>query len=342
MIFLLLSNIADSRFNSSKWITQQIQFRFGKWYDKFVSRSMSFSPDVFALSEPGSLFTVKDFKNSSFYWRDREVLQVAKKHNVTNNDVYFHVNMNDYQHNTGLVFSHNRPFKSDSTILFPVHSSFHPSHFIEDQVPYINKTPLLFFRGSTTGPIDPLKPNSYGRQNNRLLMLEALRGLPYIDAYFYKVVQNDSWSKDIVDRVNSLLKPPANRSSILSHKFILCLEGNDWSSFFFWALASHSCPFHTYPFTSEAIHFSGIIPWVHFIPVSHNGSDVYEKVLFCLDNDHICNAIALNGFKYMRPFLNTSLYNDIHESTFRLYERQSWGRLFPPKFGHCCKKSKTF
>jgi hypothetical protein len=105
------------------------------------------------------------------------------------------------------------------------------------------------------------------------------------------------------------------------HSRQLCMEGNDWATNFIWVLASKSCPFHTYPFTSETIFFrDGLYPWKHFVPVAIDGHDLEEKVDWCLKNDKICRQIALNGFEYMIQYRNQELYNEINYEISKMLE----------------------
>lgn len=99
--------------------------------------------------------------------------------------------------------------------------------------------------------------------------------------------------------VIELVKDTLTQKEQMKNKLILCIEGADISSSFGWVLSSNSLPIHPYPFKHEVWYFGGIEPWVHFIPIRVNGSDLPAIVDWCQMNDAKCKEIAQEGKKYM-------------------------------------------
>ena len=62
-----------------------------------------------------------------------------------------------------------------------------------------------------------------------------------------------------------------------------------------------------------------IKPYVHFIPINNDGSDLYEKYMWCINNLEICEEIANNGKEYMKYYLDNDLYHEIIKKFFNLY-----------------------
>jgi hypothetical protein len=64
------------------------------------------------------------------------------------------------------------------------------------------------------------------------------------------------------------------QSTLYDYKFILCLEDSDVSMLLPFALASNCVPICPYPFIYESILFFNLTPWVHFIPVNRDFSNI--------------------------------------------------------------------
>ena len=47
-----------------------------------------------------------------------------------------------------------------------------------------------------------------------------------------------------------------------------------------------------------------LVPWVHYIPVAQDFSDLELKATWCLDNADACEEIGLNGRCYMQQFVD--------------------------------------
>ena len=110
---------------------------------------------------------------------------------------------------------------------------------------------------------------------------------------------------------------------ILQNKGIIMIEGNDVSSGLKWALFSKSVVLTQKPtFTSWAME-ELLEPWVHYIPIADDLSDVDEKVQWMIDNDEKANAIANNGHLWMTDMIfhpdAMSDHEAIIRETFRRY-----------------------
>jgi hypothetical protein len=243
-----------------------------------------------------------------------------------NEDIYFPITLDDnVVNNNYFVFGHNRYTSTNSTVLVPLDGYHNPVKIkvildATDDIIFKNLSDVLIWRGATTGRI-----HGTGRhcQNNRLEFIEQFKGIPSFDMGFTFSYQENYWGSnrsEIKRRVGALMKRSIPIGNILQSKCILCLEGNDWSTTFIYALASRGCAFHTYPFTAENILFGDIpTPWEHFVPVAVDGSDLIEKYGWCMANKVKCNEIADNGRRYIMPYLNSSLYNEVLKKMIDLF-----------------------
>ena len=84
-------------------------------------------------------------------------------------------------------------------------------------------------------------------------------------------------------------------SELLQYKAMIMLEGNDISSGFKWALYSNSVVMAQQSlYTSWAME-ELLQPWVHFVPLDDDLSDVEEKMQWILDHDEEAQKIAHAG-----------------------------------------------
>jgi len=235
------------------------------------------------------------------YWKKDKTNYIIK--NDWNDKVFY----NDF------ILTHNRKFETIDQVIFLLPQYHLPSKInITDKIPFQHKLDKLFWRGSTTGD-DKLNNNT-----RYSIVSKNFNIHKNIDIGFSNLCQNVYHNN--IDTFKRLYKPGVDVKSQLNFKFILNIEGNDWSSSFPWALASNCCPLHTYPFTHESYIFgNGIIPWTHFIPINKDGSDLLEKYIWCLNNLNKCEQIANNGKRYMEKYSRTDLFDKIMDTFFELY-----------------------
>jgi hypothetical protein len=103
---------------------------------------------------------------------------------------------------------------------------------------------------------------------------------------------------------------PANETTfltdaeLLSAKMIIIAEGNDASSGLKWALCSTSAVLMPPPTAITWIMEDHLEPWVHYIPLAQDFSDLEEKARWCLTNLRKCEDIGMAGRCYMRQFMD--------------------------------------
>jgi Glycosyl transferase family 90 len=92
-----------------------------------------------------------------------------------------------------------------------------------------------------------------------------------------------------------LVGPHLSYTDLLQYKALIMLEGNDISSGLKWALYSNSVVLmQRVTYTSWAME-ELLEPWVHYIPLADDLSDVEEKVQWVLDHDEKSQQIAHSG-----------------------------------------------
>jgi hypothetical protein len=101
----------------------------------------------------------------------------------------------------------------------------------------------------------------------------------------------------------SLFDKMFTMQQMLQYKAIIILEGNDVASGLKWALLSNSVVLMQSPmFTSWAME-EMLEPWVHYIPLNRDLSDVEENMQWVLDNDEQAQRIAERGSLWIQDLV---------------------------------------
>ncbi len=102
--------------------------------------------------------------------------------------------------------------------------------------------------------------------------------------------------------------PMVDREEILKHRFLFDLDGNTFSGRFNGLLASNSLVFRMKVFED---HFDDLIrPWVHYVPVALDYSDLLPNLRWALEHDAEAKEIATRG----RLAIQQLVTNDFHHS----------------------------
>ena len=190
-------NSTDCR---ERWITKQIMFRFGKWYQTMIEKKgVNFTkegPNIHLMNGFGDPVTVKTIlladlfdKNSlkkkiSNAMRVRDLLHLIF---VTYGDIgehiYFPLTWEDNVLNEeAFIFGFNRYYNSSATVLFPLVGYHNPNNFKflfppNDNITFWNLSDELIWRGATSGYIHG---KGRMRQSSRLGTILLLHPLSYL------------------------------------------------------------------------------------------------------------------------------------------------------------------
>lgn len=151
-----------------------------------------------------------------------------------------------------------------------------------EQWPWKKKNPKGFFRGSrTSSERDPL-----------ILLSRATPDL--VDAEYTK---NQAWKSD----KDTLGKPPAKEITLVDHcayKYLFNFRGVAASFRLKHLFLCGSLVFHV---GEEWIEFfyNQLKPWVHYIPVKQDLSDLSELLQFVKENDAVAEEIAIRGQNFI-------------------------------------------
>lgn len=129
---------------------------------------------------------------------------------------------------------------------------------------------------------------------------------------------------EILDGVR-MYGPRATFQDMLRYKAVIMLEGNDISSGLKWALYSNSVVLAQQPtYTSWAME-ECLEPWIHYIPLADDLSDVEEKAQWVIDHDAEAQTIAHAGSLWISDLVyHPQVAADeatIFDETFRRYQQ---------------------
>jgi hypothetical protein len=94
----------------------------------------------------------------------------------------------------------------------------------------------------------------------------------------------------------------------LRYKYLLCMDGMTCTyPGYFWRLKSNSCVFKVDSPNYEWF-YKKLEPWVHYVPVKHDLTDLIENILWAQKNDDEAKKIAQNGKKFAETYLTKEMY----------------------------------
>ncbi len=110
---------------------------------------------------------------------------------------------------------------------------------------------------------------------------------------------------------------------MLDYKYIISIPGNDKDSGLNWKLSSSSLVLMAPP-TIESWLMEGLLePWVHYVPLSEDYSDLDTIIEWCRKNDDKCQEIVKNANIFMKQFedteTETKIWNMIKEHYIKTF-----------------------
>lgn len=174
------------------------------------------------------------------------------------------------------------------------------------------KIPKVFWRGTTTGgDIENgfiYKLDNYDKlpRLSLVMMSKSFPGL--IDARFTRLAQfSDENSSAALKNVLSTLFPEGPKWIVeedhLAYKYLISIDGNTCAWLRVpWIMLSNSVLLKQESKKIE-IFYAGMKPYVHYVPVSEDISDVFEKLRWLQHHDAEAKAISENATKFVEANL---------------------------------------
>jgi hypothetical protein len=159
----------------------------------------------------------------------------------------------------------------------------------------------LIWRGATTGSFHIASTHSLTRSNLAL----NFDKFGEHDLGFTEIVQlNEAISRVPPAKLKTMLREAVSVQEQLKYKYLLSLEGNDVASGLKWMLYSNSTVLMPHPTCETWACESQLKPYVHYVPLEDDLSDLNDKVMWCRDNPIDVNYIAACGKAYISEFMD--------------------------------------
>lgn len=175
--------------------------------------------------------------------------------------------------------------------------------FMEFRKHFLRKKPVAFWRGSTTGSqssnIQELAENPRVREclNHRASVLADFKitSIVQVDKAIDEAAS--SWLSE-----QGVLANPVEEREFGAYRFYPDFHGNacSWGAFKKYLLG---CLVFRPSSSRQLLYYMFMKPWVHYIPLRHDCSDLAEKLKWALSNPGEAVIIAYNGHILVRQYV---------------------------------------
>jgi hypothetical protein len=120
---------------------------------------------------------------------------------------------------------------------------------------------------------------------------------------------------------DSFIKNKMSIEDMLQYKYLLSVEGNDVATNLKWAMSSNSLVLMPRPRVESWFCESLLEPWVHYIPIKDDFSDLLVQKRWCDSHPEKCQEIIQEANLYVESFLNRDRDLWIARHVFEIYVR---------------------
>jgi hypothetical protein len=209
------------------------------------------------------------------------------------------INLQDSGTLPGLAFCESRPgyyLIPDPTFMGLDQYKHHRIDYTAHEIEWQDRAAVAYWRGSTTGiPIDA----AIGwRSLPRIRLCEiAAANAELIDAGITNVSQisDPDASNDL--KIRNLMRPRVNPTNYLNYRYQIDIDGNSnaWEGLFLRLLTGSPVLKVASPCGFKQWYYDRLMPWVNFVPVKTDMSDLIEKVTWLRDHDEDARKIGAAG-----------------------------------------------
>jgi hypothetical protein len=162
---------------------------------------------------------------------------------------------------------------------------------------WYERRPIAFWRGASTGSV--LTKENW-RNNRRVRLCQIAKDYndeQFIDAKITKLIQiKDREVKQFIQNAN-LVDSYISSIEFIKYKYVIDIDGNSnsWPGLFT-KLLTGSCVLKVES-PWKQWYYSSLKPWVNYVPIKNDLSDLIDKIKWCRENDDQARVIAENGRK---------------------------------------------
>jgi hypothetical protein len=198
-------------------------------------------------------------------------------------------------------------------IVCPVEYNRHwdyKKNLYSDDIKWHQKLTTCVWRGTPTGIHQDSSSLPHEWKNLRMKFCYKYR-----EKYDVGITCNwDKWDA-------TYIKPNLTIKEMLKYKYQISIPGNDKDSGLNWKLASNSLVLMAKP-TIESWLMEGLLqPYVHYIPLKDDYSDLDDIINWCRNNDNKCQEIVRNANTFMKQFENIEIENKLFQIIKEYYKK---------------------
>ena len=192
----------------------------------------------------------------------------------------------------------NRPYAIIGRLRSQVHFGLIQTAIdLRNKIPFENKKPVVIWRGGPSGTGFKNEYESYLQKPSRENMLKI----------WYKTI--DDIDVGLIPKWNykdfeQYLESEMTLEDLIGYKYLLSIEGNDVATNLKWALASNSVVIMPRPYVESWFTESLLEPWVHYVPIRDDFSNLHDIKIWCDNNTDLCKEIIHNANIYTEQFIN--------------------------------------
>jgi len=161
------------------------------------------------------------------------------------------------------------------------------------EVPWAEKLPKVFWRGSTT----------YNRHTDTSRIDNLAQWINYGDNHtdiaFSKVTQmSTDFQREYVK--SHYVREKQSLLEMNRYKYLLSVEGNDVATGLKWMLYSNSVVFMSRPTVATWAMEDLLVPFVHYIPLANDYSNLLEMINWANEHDEACQEISKRATEFIK------------------------------------------
>jgi hypothetical protein len=168
--------------------------------------------------------------------------------------------------------------------------------------PWERKTDLAFWRGSTTSGF--FQKDNWDLFSRGKLVLFSLLHPEEMDARFTSVVQCTPDVPGLM-RARGMIGKMVKKDAHLDYKYLIDVDGNSCTyERCFWVLLSNSLVLKQVT-PNIQWYYGGLVPYVHYLPLKEDLSDLFEKINWAKEHDADARAMAERSTEFIKENLST-------------------------------------
>jgi len=259
------------------------------------------------------LLTSKDW----FYQHHSNLLKFLKNESE---DFKFEYNPYDNSESMDIptfVKSRNKQHAGNS-VLLPLEDLYIPSYYssiLNDDVSFNKKKKNCVWRGCNSGKFFTKNNNKGSRES---LVLQYGKHPVYNIGLSYANYKCDN---KINYNIEDYVKGTLSIKDQLEYMFIISVEGNDFATNLSWIMLSNSVPLMPLSYVETWKMESKLIPYIHYVPLNNNFSDLDEKMDWCINNLDKCEDIAFMSKLYILQFFDKKKEDNIIKEIIEVYKK---------------------